>query len=96
MTMPAQKRDTRPAGPEVDEHNRLNAAIGSRVIDALGRPADYFGVQVRRLWENHYRVNVLIGPDAASTTVAHSYFLVADDAGIIRVTTPPITRRYES
>src|SRR5688572_32554492 len=38
-------------------------------------PADFQSVQVRPLWAGHYRVNVLVGGNAAMATVAHSYFL---------------------
>jgi hypothetical protein len=46
------------------------------------------------LWEDHYRVNVLVGFDAASTRVAHSYFLVVDSAGKVLTTTPTLRRHY--
>jgi hypothetical protein len=39
-------------------------------------------------------VNVLVGAEAASAKVAHSYFLVADLDGNIVESTPTITRRY--
>jgi hypothetical protein len=47
------------------------------------------------LWEDHYRVNVFVGVDAASAKVANSYFLVADIDGNILTSTPKITRQYE-
>jgi hypothetical protein len=51
-------------------------------------------VQIRRLWEDCYRVNVLTGRDATSVKFAHSYFLVVDAAGAIVTSTPTITRQY--
>jgi hypothetical protein len=48
------------------------------------------------LWEDHYRVNVLVGPDAASARVANSYFLVVDGDGAIVTSTPRLTRLYGS
>jgi len=51
-------------------------------------------VVVRRLWQDHYRVNVLVGSDLTSATIAHSYFLVADGDGKIVSSTPKITRKY--
>jgi hypothetical protein len=51
-------------------------------------------VQVRQLWEDHYRVNILVGVDAASAKVAHSYFLVADGNGNILASTPQLKKRY--
>lgn len=72
----------------------LRARIGSHVLDALGRPGGLHAVQVRRLWERAFRVNVLVGRDAAAVTIAHSYFLEVDGAGDIIGATPAITRRY--
>jgi hypothetical protein len=78
------------------EHDHLeqNAVIGGQVMRALGQPGDLHRVEVRPLREDHYRVNVLVGPDAASVRVAHSYFLVTDGEGTILAATPAITRRY--
>lgn len=73
---------------------QLQAAIGNRVMQALGPPRELERVQVRPLWEGRYRVNVFVGPDAASATVAHSYFLVTDAGGNIVSSTPALTRRY--
>ncbi|HTK75417.1 MAG TPA: hypothetical protein VL371_09180 [Gemmataceae bacterium] len=94
--MPAQKECRRPTDPEVAERDRLSAAIGGHVLGVLGRPDDLFRVQVRRLWDDRYRVNVLVGPDAASTTIAHSYFLLVDEAGHVHTTSPAIRRQYDS
>jgi hypothetical protein len=52
------------------------------------------GTQVRPLWQDHYRVNVFIGADAASAKIAHSYFLVVNSDGNIIASTPKITRQY--
>jgi hypothetical protein len=71
-----------------------NTAIGNNVLRVLGHPDALYAVQVRPLWGEHYRVNVLVGPDATSVKVAHSYFLVADGAGGIVASTPKITRAY--
>ena len=76
------------------DHAQQNAAIGGQVLRALGQPSDLHRVEVRSLWEDHYRVNVLVGLDAASVRVAHSYFLVTDGKGTIEAATPPITRQY--
>ena len=72
----------------------LHARIGVHVLRALGQPAQFQTVQVRPLWEGHYRVNVLVGVNAAMATVAHSYFLKADGEGNIVATTPALARRY--
>jgi hypothetical protein len=76
------------------DRTQLTAAIGRHVMHALGQPGDLQAVHVRRLWDDHYRVNVLVGADVMSTTIAHSYFLVADGDGNVSGATPAITRRY--
>jgi hypothetical protein len=81
---------------EVEQHQReiLKTFIGEQVMDALGRPGDLLQVQVRLLWNNHYRVNVLVGVDAASATVANSFFLGVGSDGIITMSAPMITKQY--
>jgi hypothetical protein len=76
------------------DQTHQNAAIGGQVMRTLGQPGDLHRVEVRPLWEDHYRVNVLVGLDAASVRVAHSYFLVTDGKGTIVTATPAITREY--
>ncbi len=71
------------------------AIIGKHVMHTLGQPGNLYAVQVRDLWDDHYRVNVFVGVDAASAKVAHSYFLVADSDGNILASTPKITRQYQ-
>jgi hypothetical protein len=51
-------------------------------------------VQVRRLWGNRYRVNVFVGPDAATARIAHGYFVTVDPGGAIVASDPEIRRRY--
>ena len=80
--------------PQTDADARRNAAIGRHVLHGLGQPGALLRVDVRHLWEDHFRVNVVIGPDAASARIAHSYFLVADGAGNVLASTPKLTRRY--
>ncbi len=69
-------------------------AIGAYVMRNLGRPPNLFAVQVHQLWEDHYRVNILVGEDAASVTIPHSYFLVMDSEGSCLSSTPALTREY--
>jgi hypothetical protein len=73
---------------------RIRNRIEGQVLQALGKPSGLRAVDVRPLWERHYRVNVLVGRDVTSVTVAHSYFLEADGTGDIVETTPKIVRRY--
>jgi hypothetical protein len=91
--MPIQLQDKPHTDPKQSQHQRLHASIGKHVLHALGQPGDLRAVQVRQLWEHHYRVNVLVG-NAASAKVAHSYYLVTDNDGNILASTPKITRQY--
>jgi hypothetical protein len=76
------------------QREALRALIGEQVMHTLGKPDDLLGVQVRELWEDHYRVNVLVGVDPAFVRVADSYFVVADGEGNIVASTPKVTRQY--
>ena len=60
----------------------------------MSRPAALYRVEIRHLWDDRYRANVFVGVGAASTRVAHSFFLVADEEGNIIASVPDITRRY--
>ena len=71
-----------------------NARVGEQVLYALGEPAGLLRVQVRPLWDAYYRVNVLVGADAACATIPHSYFVVADADGNVLGATPKIRRQY--
>ncbi len=93
MTTPQQ--ETEHKVQEKQARQQRKAVIGQHVMHTLGQPGDLHTVQVRHLWEDHYRVNVFVGGDAASAKVAHSYFLVADRDGNILASTPKITRQYQ-
>jgi hypothetical protein len=68
--------------------------IRRHVLTALGRPDGLLRVGVYPLWEDHFRVNVLVGADAATAAVADSFFVVVDDAGAVVRSIPAIKRRY--
>jgi hypothetical protein len=70
------------------------ALVRAEVLRRLGMPDDLRGVQVRPLWDNHYRVNVLVGPDAGSARVAHCFFVTADPHGAVVASEPEIRRHY--
>jgi hypothetical protein len=80
----------------LEQHVReaQNALIGEQVIHTLGTPDDLHNLQVRRLWEDHYRVNVLIGTGATTARIANSYFVKADSNGNIVRSNPKITKLY--
>ena len=79
---------------EWGDRPRPTAAIRDGVFAALGRPPALYRVAVVPLWLDYYRVNVLVGTDPTAVRTAHSYFVVADDAGRILAARPPLTRLY--
>jgi hypothetical protein len=89
MPTTEQQRDL-----EKNKRAALDVLIGEQVIHLLGKPAGLHSVVVRRLWENRYRVNVLIGKDATSVKIANSYFVDADSDGTIVESNPKITKHY--
>jgi len=93
-TMPLAKQLNQ--NEDIEQHKRetLNALIGEQVIHTLGKPASLYKVQVRQLWEGRYRVNVLVGEDAASAKIAGSYFLEVDSGGNIVESRPTIRKKY--
>jgi hypothetical protein len=80
--------------PERDVADDQSGLIKKWVLDMLGEPVDLHEVQVRRLWPDRYRVNILVGVDAASVRIAHSFFLEANRDGDIVGSTPGITKQY--
>lgn len=92
--MATKQQDSQRKGQANQDHLQRSALIGKQVLHTLGQPGDLQKVQVRLLWEDHYRVNVLVGKDAATVTVAHSFFLVVDSAATVIACTPQITKHY--
>ena len=92
--MPTKEQGQEQAELANQARTQRRSAIVGQLLQALGRPAILHRVDVRHLWADHYRANVYVGADAASTRVAHSYFVVADEAGNIIASVPDITRMY--
>ena len=86
--IPTQQQD------EDSRDESRHVLISKHVIHALGGPRNLHRLQVRHLWEDHYRVNILVGEDSASAKVAYSYFLVADTNGNILSSSPQIARLH--
>lgn len=82
--------------PKVEKQpdHQLNHIIGKHTTDVLGKPADLQMVQVRRLWGDCYRVNIIVGKDLVSTRIANSFFLVVDKSGNIVEANPKIAKQY--
>lgn len=68
--------------------------ITAHVLSKLGRPTLLHDVKARHLWGNYYRVNVYVGANITSVTVAHSYFLELDGAGNFVSCNPKISAAY--
>jgi hypothetical protein len=90
---------TQPSEKQIAENTRqaslqMNALIGEQVMHQLGEPGNLHMVQVRKLWDEHYRVNVVVGADAASVHIADCFFLITDTGGNILESSPKIVKRY--
>jgi hypothetical protein len=94
--MPTTQRDGPPPCRENQEQPPREGILRSYVLHGLGQPADLYAVQVRRLWDDRYRVNVFVGEDAVSARIAHSYFLIVDDTGKVSACVPEIRSAYPS
>jgi peptidylprolyl isomerase len=96
-TMPEEVvNDRAPGQPKPAGGADLRAIIRGQVIRRLGEPEQFLRVQVRQLWDNRYRVNVFVGPDAASARIAHGYFVTVDTDGAIVASDPEIRKRYQA
>ena len=93
--MPMTQQNEQQKNLEQDKRQTLNTLIEAQVIQALGAPHDLLKVWVRPLWDNTYRVNVLIGTDITSAKIANSFFLAVDAEGCIMTCTPTMTKEYE-
>jgi hypothetical protein len=96
------RKPTKPTNPQpaLDEDLRravsgsLTDLIRRQVVRTLGSPVNLLGVHVRPLWDDRYRVNVVVGKDITTSRVANSFFLVADGDGNILRSSPEIARLY--
>jgi hypothetical protein len=92
--MATVEQDPQQARPTNRSHDQRIGALAGQLLQALGRPTTLYRVEVRHLWDNHYRANVFVGADAPSTRIAHSFFLSAGEDGNICASSPDITRKY--
>ncbi len=92
--MPTKEQEKPNAGPTLPDAQQRDSLIGRRVLATLGQPDQLHKLYVRRLWEDRYRVNIVIGEDTASAKIVHSYFVVADNAGNILHAIPTIKKQY--
>ena len=92
-TLPTVKPDGG-SPPGGDGLPQLAVVIGRSVMAALGRPADFLRVTVRKVTDDGYRVNVVTGADHSSARIAHSYFVAVDARGNLTDSTPAVTKLY--
>lgn len=92
--MPTKQQEKEPADLPKQEAPSRNAIIGKRLLHALGRPNNFGRMQVRSLWGDYFRVNVLVDSDVASVRIAHSFFVLADADGNILSCNPKLTKMY--
>jgi len=90
-TMPTTQKRAEDKDLEQHKNEILQSLIEEQVIHRLGAPAGLRKVQVRRLWDAHYRVNVLVGENAASAKITNSYFVESDNDGNIVKSNPNLT-----
>ena len=77
-----------------EKREAFNNLIREQVIHALGTPFNLRSVQVRKVWDDHYRVNILVNVGAGTVRVANSFFLVTDSDGCLTTATPKIMKLY--
>lgn len=94
MPMPTTLRLEPEKDMEQHERETLQTLIGEQVMHTLGEPGDLVQVQVRQIWQDHFRVNIFVGPDFISAKIANSYFVTADCNGNIVESTPRIKKQY--
>ncbi len=92
--MPTKEQSKLQAEQAKQTHEQRSSVIVSQLLQTLGRPITLYRVEVRHLWDDYYRANVFVGADAASTRVAHSFFLATDEDGNIIASVPDITKKY--
>ena len=92
--MTSAEQNEQQQGMKKHAQETLRALIGEHVMHALGEPGSLYKLLVHRLWKDHYRVNVLVGENAAMVRIAHSYFVLTDSEGNIIKATPEIARQY--
>lgn len=76
-----------PSDPDTDRPSP-EQSVRSAVLAAFGRSSEVLRIVVRPLWQNHFRVNVFVGSDAASACIAHSYFVEVGNGGDILSANP--------
>lgn len=72
----------------------LRDRICRGVLHGLGRPQGFLRITARQITDENYRVNVIVGPDLATASIAHSFFITVDAAGKVTASCPNLVRLY--
>lgn len=92
--MASKSVELQQASQQRQDRERVTSTIAKYVMLTLGQPGNLLKLDVRHLWKDNYRANVLVGTDAGSAKVAHSYFLVTDGNGKVLTSTPALAKHY--
>jgi hypothetical protein len=91
-SMPTKQQREQDRDLEQHKTETLRSLVEEQAIHRLGKPVGLRNMQVRRLWENRYRVNVIVGENAVSAKIAKSYFVKSDSDGNIVDSNPAMTK----
>jgi hypothetical protein len=94
--MPASRPDSPRRDQEELDREALKGVIRNRVLGTLGEPGRLGRVQVRPLWANYYRVNILMAQGFGCERAAASYFMETDGAGNLVKSTPALCTEDEA
>jgi hypothetical protein len=87
----AKRELRRQAARESEETALLTTIVLEQVKKGLGEVPNLLQLVIRPLWKNHYRANVYVGNDFSSARIFESFFIVTDEAGTIKESTPRIS-----
>ena len=75
----------------------FSPVIRDAVLERLGKPKDFWKVDVKPLWENRFRVNVWteeMGRIGPTHRIVDSFFIIASPEGGIVESRPQISKKY--
>lgn len=72
---------------------QISSYLEGLVINVLGTPKGFYLIKAHHLWDDKFRVNVLV-ESGHTRIISDSFFVVATLDGIVR-SMPDIRRKYE-
>lgn len=81
------------------QEKKTKAIIEKYILDNLGRPKNYYQTQVKPLWANFYRVNIVIAIKEKESmvveySISDSFFMKLEEGEVVTCE-PKIQRRYK-